>query len=268
MAISSRAKKFLCRTFLVTFILGVLGYLFIAVYCPWQHYGHKYLITQSTLEQLVTASLRIPYAGLVDKAFYKDSLEDLEEITYDEWMNMECECRDRVYDFLFDEHNLEVLPKSARIEANKLNSKQRQHLYCLRPDHWQAFGGGGFINKMPKNLFGLNIFTERGLHLTMNEYVLKYPKVLSNVIKILEKPCFYFKDLPLPPDSEPLIYSDVEETEHFLKHEKSALYCNRDRAMYYEKERTYSVLRLVDSKGRSKVAIVIPRKDNAPSVKK
>lgn len=36
----------------------------------------------------------------------------------------------------------------------------------------------------------------------MNEYVLKYPKVLNNLIKIVEKPCFYLKELPLPKEEE------------------------------------------------------------------
>lgn len=46
------------------------------------------------------------------------------------------------------------------------------------------------------------------------------------------------------------------------------MYCDQTKNLFYQKNITYSEIVIVDSKGRAKLQILVPRKDNAHLIKK
>lgn len=89
----------------------------------------------------------------------------------------------------------------------------------------------------------------------------------------MEKPCFYLKSAEQAkaedeenekrqPDK--LIYKVAYQ----LRDYRQALYCDRTKGLFYEQDRIFSQIIVVDRNDRVKLQIVVPRKDNVHLVKK
>ena len=197
--------------------------------------------------------LQIPYANTSTRNIFKDGWQDLEPISQEEWMSMECECPDTKtgqYDVW--------LPSATKRALNMLGTRWQKHIMCLQP---YPFRKRGFVNIMPEDC--PNMLQCESMRIQVYDYVLKYPKVLNNLIKIVEKPCFYLKYLPkeIPPSKSDLELGGIPFEYSFNKQTRGDLYCNNNRM-------PRSIIRILDKEGRAKYDIVVPRLDTAKFMRK
>lgn len=169
---------------------------------------------------------------------------DLEEITYDEWMNMECKYTD-TSSGIYKSNSSSYI----NTELKKLGEKAQRHLYCLRPKFWTG-----------KNISNIEVskIDSPALVVVMNEYVLKYPKVLNNLIKIAEKPCMYLSDVPSIEEAEKI--GDWRESTD-LSYKISLKRQSRDELFCDTRTKKFTIIRIVDSNDETKYDIVVPRID-------
>jgi hypothetical protein len=164
----------------------------------------------------------------------KDEWFDLESVTAREWMNIECKLPD-------DESIKETI--NWRFEYSSLSEQEKKYLYCISPNIEYSY-----IN-MPSNendflLPHETMFNEPCIIISFHEYILQYPKILRNILKIAEKPCYYLKNTPVE------------------KYYRKELYCDSFGKWPYKNEKTCIIIRIVDSEANLRHQIVVPRKDN------
>ena len=158
----------------------------------------------------------------------KDSWLDLEPITKEEWMNVECSSHDK--------GDLE--------DRRGFTEDFITHTACIHPivlgryPNKNAHSGRIFRTSINTMLSGL--FDSPCIRVSFNEYILNYPKILNNILKIAEKPCVYLKGQGL----------------------RSHLYCDKSRESWYEAEKSCVVINIFDSEGYKKMQLRIPRQDN------
>lgn len=169
---------------------------------------------------------------------------DLEDITYDEWMSMQCEDTNTSSDMYKSYSSIEINAK-----LRDLGEKAQRHLYCIRPKTWSG-----------ENISNIEVskIDSPALVIVMNEYILKYPKVLNNLIKIAEKPCRYIENLPSREEARKIL--DKQQREHieekiwFKGQIREELFCDT-------RTKRFTIIRIVDSNNATKYDIVIPRID-------
>lgn len=169
---------------------------------------------------------------------------DLEEITHDEWMNMECKCPDTPTGLYGPSAN-----GATREERRTLGTKGLKHIMCLNPIY--------MTGKKVSNI-DFKYKNSPALLIVMNEYILKYPKVLNNIIKIVEKPCKYIEDLPTSEEAEKI--EDWDKRHRMLskisykRQVREELFCD-------SRVKRFTIIRIVDSEYNTKYDIVVPRID-------
>lgn len=192
--------------------------------------------TKDIFQQLLQIPYRKETSSYVRNAL-KEGWGDLEPISYEEWMNMECECSE-IKEYLVRD-----------IKDNLQKLRTTEHLMCLSIN-------GPFNkvrdpkNTMPKHCTGM--FNCHSTSIYVNDYILKYPKVLRNIIKIAEKPCYYLKDLPNKEENRRL-YNNIDQL-------RGELYCDKNEGFYGDK--TYIVIHVLDKEGFQSGQIIVPRIDN------
>ena len=195
---------------------------------------------QSSMREL----LQIPYArDSYERQALKVGWQDLEPISYEEWMDMECECPDNAtgkYD--------SWLRSATKEDLKSLGKEGQKRIMCLQP---KIFLGGKIKNAMPEHC--TSIFNCNSLQITVNDYVLKHQKVLRNIMKIAEKPCFYLKEVPDASQDFKLADGIISQS-HWIKQVRGELHCD-------DNERTYSVIYVLDKDGAYSAQIIVPRID-------
>ena len=95
-------------------------------------------------------------------------------------------------------------------------------------------------NKLLSDVIVPEKFVSPCIRVSFNEYILNYPKILNNIIKIAETPCYYLKGEAL----------------------REALYCDKSKESWYEEETSCVVINIFDSENYQKMQLRIPRQDN------
>ena len=211
------------KIFLGILLLILLLILLIAIYAfditlfnkevSWESYSNEALSTimAQALRQPSTTRYENLLQDPITKTAYayhvKNSWLDLEPITKEEWMNVKCKSS-----------------KKYSGDALGFDKDTLDHMYCIKP-----IMGATYPNK---NAHSVRIFRTSEnriiadeivpekfvspcIRVDFNEYILKYPKILNNIIKIAEKPCYYLKNEAL----------------------REALYCDESRKAWYEEEK-------------------------------
>lgn len=199
--------------------------------------------------------LQIPYSSYKTNitSSVKSDIYDLEPISYEEWMEMECECHDTAsgtYD-----HGL---PSARTKDLRMLGVEGQKHIMCLQPN---AFIRKWFANVMPEDC--TSQFNCDTMKIQVYDYILKYPKVLNNLIKIAEKPCYYVKELPKEKPILPSLSTKDKETADREWKEYYDLDQTRDELHCDNNDRPRSIIRILDKTGQAKYDIIIPRLDTA-----
>jgi hypothetical protein len=149
-------------------------------------------------------------------------------------MNMKCECPDVAYG--------DWLPGATEEELQKIGTSGQKHVMCLSPGSF--YGQGARKNTMPVHC--TNMFNCNSIYIQIHDYILKYPKALRNLIKIVEKPCFYLKDMP-DEEEDLQLYRDLDQL-------RGELHCD-------DNKRTHIVIYILDKEGAQSAQLVIPRID-------
>ena len=238
------------KIFLGILLLILLLILLIAIYAfditlfnkevSWKSYSKEALskIMEQALRQPSTTRYENLLQDPITKTAYayhvKDDWLDLEPITKEEWMNVKCnshykgDLEDRrgfTEDFIT--HTTCIQPLSL---AGRYPNKNAHSIRIFRTSE----------NRIIADEIVPNKFVSPCIRVDFNEYILNYPKILNNIIKIAEKPCYYLKNEAL----------------------RSALYCDESRKAWYEEEKSCVVIDIFDSEGYKKMQLRIPRQDN------
>ena len=183
----------------------------------------------------MTVTLKMPDKCKPHRIWKMDEWFDLEPITKEEWMNIDCKLPDN---------------KSIRFDVNfwfgrmnYLTEEEKKYLYCISPGIEYAY------KNMPNNqndflLPHRTMFNEPCIIISFHEYILQHPKILRNILKIAEKPCYYLKNF---------------RSESYYR---GILCCDSFGKWPYRNEKTCIIIRIVDNEGNLRHQIVVPRKDN------
>lgn len=244
----------------VLFVPALLFIIFVHFIYPIATFWARETNTARGVYSLVTKTLQIPYQGYkrVDEPYmYKEEWQDLEPISEEEWLSMKCEHPKTESGEYFTTYMAE----------NILSHEGQKQIHCVTPIFWDE--RHPYINKMPKHC--TSIFNCSAIDIAFYDYILQYPKVLNNVIKIMEKPCNYLYDnFPIPTtayhpseeERQQLIKENKLFTYNGVVYTKNLLYCNTAKIKFYEQDRSYSVIYILDKDGNKKTEIIVPRKDN------
>lgn len=162
----------------------------------------------------------------------KNSWLDLEPITKEEWMNVKCKSS-----------------KKYSGDALGFDKDTLDHMYCIKPIMGATYPNKNAHsvrifrtseNKIIADKIAPDKFVSPCIRVDFNEYILNYPKILNNIIKIAEKPCYYLKNKAL----------------------RRALYCDESRKAWYEEEKSCVIVDIYNSEGYKKMQLRIPRQDN------
>jgi hypothetical protein len=177
------------------------------------------------VERLIIKTLRMPThfleKPLRDMSDIRGGLEgdwlDLDPISPEEWDAVQLE-----YPHII---------KDTYKEGYDFNGKTKRN-YLLRPGIWPLHGQ--LKPAWDPFLPNTSVFNSPCRNLKMHEYILKYPKILSNILKILEKPNYYYVDF------------------------EDRMSRTRLKGRKWEADRTCLVLNIIDSKGyyRSQFRII------------
>ena len=197
--------------------------------------------TKSMLEKLMTVTLKMPDNCQPVKTWEMDEWFDLEPINKEEWMNIDCKLPDK--DRMQEEFKWIKRDIDWSFQPGVLTDEEKKYLYCISPGIEYSY------KNMPNNqndflLPNDSMFNEPCIIISFHEYILQYPKILRNILKIAEKPCYYLKNTPV---------------EQYYRKE---LYCDSFGKWPYRDEKTCIIIRIVDSEVNLRQQIVVPRKDN------
>ena len=232
--------KIFLGTLLLTLLIAIYAFDLAIISKPsWETYSKEGLseIMEQALRQPSTNRYENLLQDPITKTAYayvvKNDWLDLEPITKEEWMNVKCSSHDK--------GDLE--------DRRGFTEDFITHTTCIQPlllgkyPNKNAHSGRIFRtseNKIIADKIAPDKFVSPCTRVYFNEYILKYPKILNNIIKIAEKPCYYLKGKAL----------------------RGALYCDESRKAWYEEEKSCVVINIFDSEGYKKMQLRIPRQDN------
>lgn len=227
-------KKLKKYIYIILFFLLVVGfpawlYFQISVYNNW---SDREQFARFAMMTIMEQALKQPSLNKYEKQphmfFAKADWEDLEPVSYEEWMNVKCESYD----------------KGNKDYYNRFGKDFVVHTACIGPQYFALYpnknANSGRIFSTVINKIQRGMFDSPCISVKFNEYILKYPKILNNIIKIAEKPCFYLR--------KPGLHTD--------------LYCNEAKHAWYEAEKSCIEINILDSEGHMKMQMRIPRQDN------
>ncbi|MDC0865204.1 hypothetical protein OAP56_04585 [Rickettsiaceae bacterium] len=227
-------KKIKKYIYIIVFLILVVGlpawlYFQISVYNRW---SDREQFAEFAMIKIMRQALKQPsvhtYTNQPHMFFAKYEWEDLEPISYEEWMDVKCESP----------------YKGDKDDHNRFGKDFVVHAACIGPQYFALYpnknANSGRIFRTSINKVQRGIFDSPCIRVSFNEYILKYPKILNNIIKIAEKPCFYLR--------KPGLYTD--------------LYCHEAKHAWYEAEKSCVVIYILDREGHTKMQMRIPRQDN------
>ena len=206
---------------------------------------------RESLEQVITSNIRLldGYSELYRTSkslINKDEWFDLEPISVEEWKDVKCEFtrKNEHGDFTYQNYygNRSDFTQQARRRNYCISSDIRINDYTTLPENYkdylnkQSFSEGGWYSPC--------------LRVSFHEYIIQYPKILRNILKIAEKPCNYLKNM---------------RGENCYR---SALSCDSFGKWPSRNERTCVIINIISSAGELRSQIVVPRKDNNNLFKK
>ena len=195
--------------------------------------------TKSTLETLMKVNLQMPNISSTRKT---NNWLDLEPISQEEWMNIDCKLPDK--DRMQEEFKWIKRDIDWSFQPGVLTDEEKKYLYCISPGIEYSY------KNMPNNqndflLPNDSMFNEPCIIISFHEYILQYPKILRNILKIAEKPCYYLKNSKLG--------------QYYTSRD---LRCDSFGKWPYRNEKTCIIIRIVDSEVNLRHQIVVPRRDN------
>lgn len=224
-------------------VFGLIINGFLLLYA-WLYFGESNSRSRGATRDVFKQLLQIPYTKDYLRKALKEGWQDLEPISYEEWMSMDYECNE-----MKDNTGWYPWLGATKADLLKLGENGRKHILCLstNPFYYKVMGPK---NAMPKHC--TSMFNCHSISIYIHDYILKYPKVLRNIIKIAEKPCYYLKDPPSKEENREL-YRNIDQL-------RGELYCDKNKGPYGDK--TYMVIYILDKEGYQSGQLIIPRIDN------
>ncbi|PCI01066.1 MAG: hypothetical protein COB76_02190 [Alphaproteobacteria bacterium] len=223
----------------VVLVLSIVGILLFAVVSDHLSSYRGSEITE--LQQVITSNIRLPDGRYYDdlrreSLIDQDEWFDLEPISDEEWTEVTCKFTGKSYnsDFIFEHHYA---------RSKSLGEEEKRYYYCISPN----IGITNYIT-LPTNekdyLYQSGHYYQPCIQVNFHEYILRYPKILRNILKISERPCHYLKNM---------------HGEHCYRR---GLYCDSFDEWPYKNESTCVVINIISSEGELRSQILVPRKDN------
>lgn len=171
-------------------LLGI--FLFLRAFSMLQFYivfgGEPSPFPNQELSMLVNSVLGVAYFEL---DYLKNDTNERVKFSEKEWMSLKCKPKPR----LLDPNTYNVFSNG---KANKLPLEEKAHLSCIEVGSTSSYRPKGH-----KSIYGElcnGVFSCEILHISIGEYVLQYPEIMWNIIKIAERPCDYIKSEEEMPD--------------------------------------------------------------------
>lgn len=227
---------------IIILVLSIIGlFWFGIVYslrCGQQRGGNE------DLRHVITSNIRLPdgYSAyrLSRSLINKNEWFDLEPISAEEWKEVKCEFNGRSdhSDFHFNYRYA---------NQSDLSEDEKRKKYCISPDiditNYKTLPTNSKDYLYPAALF-TGEFYAPCLEINFHEYILQYPKILNNILKITERPCDYLKNM---------------QGENCYR---NGLSCDSFGSWPYRNERTCVVINIISSAGELRSQMIVPRKDN------
>lgn len=125
-------KRILLTICAVLLFMVAIGLGFCYFLYPWITFGEREWADGARVDGFVEEALRVPYRAYIKPTTaIKEDLEDLEEISQEEWMAMECKCPD---------------VKNQDFELSDTKNRLEKHLCCIEPGI-QHFPRSGYHKK-------------------------------------------------------------------------------------------------------------------------
>ena len=190
------------------------------------------------LEYVISNVLRMPGSKAARGSGWNELREknewfDLEPISPEEWEKVECNFNgeDEWSKFIFETDYANI---------PHLSEAEKKRRYCMAIE--TRVVNRDLLPQNYKDYLNSSTFVGDGwyapcLMVSFHEYVLQYPKILRNILKIAEKPCHYINN------------------HRFLS-------CDNFGKRPYRNERTCVIINIISSAGELRSQMVVPRKDN------
>ena len=190
-----------------------------------------YLIDNEEWERLhyhrfvINSALGIPYydqSGIIN-----DSSERM-KLTIEEWMKLRCK---PIYEDCDGDDAKPFFYGEKKLLSKDITGDEIRHLNCLG-----VYVVDKYNYKSEKSIQGElcnSIFTCQTINLAVTDYVLENPRILKNMLKIMEQPCNYVKKQGEGQDTK-----EEEAIQYLRKHLK----CNGTTGLWFQKKRIFTIL--------------------------
>ena len=198
-----------------------------------------------SLKAAIARNLRMPGSRADSKSDWfeltdKNEWFDLEPISNEEWEKVECNFNGE------DEWSKSIFEIDYAGKSHLSEAEKKRH-YCMEiamrvvnratlPQNYDDY-----LN--PASFVGDGWYAPC-LRVSFHEYILQYPKILRNILKIAERPCDYIKNFGAA--------NCIRNT----------LSCDSFGEWPYRNERTCVIINIISSAGSLRSQMVVPRKDN------
>ena len=182
----------------------------------WRSHSHSFVIN---------SALGIPYYNRSE--VINDSSERI-KLTKEDWMNLRCK---PIHYETDGEYGKPYFYGEEKLLPKEISGNDIRHLNCLGVDVVDEYG-----NKSEKSLQGelcSNIFNCQTINLAVTDYVLENPRILKNMLKIMEQPCNYVKKLG---------EGQNKKEEREIESLRGYLRCNGTTGLWFQKKRVFTIL--------------------------
>ena len=174
---------------------------------------------------VINSALGIPYynrSGVIN-----DSSERI-KLTKEDWMALRCKPTHYQTD---GEYGKPYFYGEDKLLPKEISGNDIRHLNCLGVDVVDEYGNKS--EKSPQGELCNSIFTCQTINLAVTDYVLENPRILKNMLKIMEQPCNYVKKQGEGQDAK-----EEEAIQYLRKHLK----CNGTTGLWFQKKRIFTIL--------------------------
>lgn len=199
--------------------------------------------TQLFLPRVINSALGIPYYN--ESAVINDSSEKV-NFSMKEWMELKCSPNVYIDSVVLRGVNTFKGPTTPK----EMSEEDEIHLNCLGLNHvWE------YEEKSSKDVQGElcnNVFTCQTINLAVTDYILAYPQVLWNMLKIIERPCDYIKKKGEGVD---------KNEERSIDYLRAVIKCDGANTLWFKKNRIFVILTVWNSKNKEIAHFIVRRKD-------
>jgi len=201
----------------ITVIFHVWAIIYLIDNEEWERRHSHRFVTNS--------ALGIPYydqSGIIN-----NSLERM-KLTIEEWMKLRCK---PIYEDCDGDDAKPFFYGENKLLSKDITGDEIRHLNCLG-----VYVVDKYNYKSEKSITGElcnSIFTCQTINLTVTDYVLENPRILKNMLKIMEQPCNYVKKQGEGQDAK-----EEEAIQYLRKHLK----CNGTTGLWFQKKRIFTIL--------------------------